>query len=1343
MLQRFWRPIATCIAAGVLLTSVNALAKQAPSASAGSAIGKAAPAPVREIESTRPPVNQAGASLEFGADTGMLRRYYLRQPGAAAHKAEAPAVTARRFLVEQAGLLGLDPNRIDADLVLSSEKPSLSGTHFRWQQVVNGVPVYRSEIVVKVSNRGEVSSVQNNLRAGMAVGTAPVLDTARAVQAGVDAVQPKGRALGKYTATLQVVEFDSGPRLAYLVSVPNEDPMGDWVVFVDAQSGAILGREDQMMYATGTGRVFDPDPRTKMNDASLVDNSDADAAVPFPAAYDTRTLSDITNTAGTYSLSGPYVKIIDFESPVIAPVTSMDPNAFQFQRNPDSFEDVNVYFHLDQNQRYIQGLGFTNINNRIQEADTHGLSGADNSHYIPSSKRLAFGDGGVDDAEDADVVVHEYGHSIQDNIVPGWGGGQEGAMGEGFGDYWAGTYSTSVNPTFEPSFVFNWDGHNAFWPGRVLVDSTMHYPENCCGEVHDSGTLWSSGLTDCLRRIGKPAMDKIVLDHHFALGTTATMADAANQVIQSDIDLFGGAHLATLVQVLGFWGFVNPANFVPTIVHTPLADTQNTVGPYVVTATITSVQPLDTSSLKVHWGIAALTDSIPMTATGNPNEYAASIPGPLNNVDVRYYIIAKDTNGGKSTSPANAPASYYQFHIGADVTPPVIVHTPIANFPVLNWPAAVNATVTDNFAVDPASVTVTWTKNAVGQTPFQLARIGLTNNYTGTFPAAGEVAGDVIAYHLTAADLATIPNTGRSPAVGENTFTLISILGRVLVLDDDEVAKAGTETKVVQDEATKEFVTVSSQGSNPGPVVNSANNIAAILNGLGYLAVVEPAATSLPANWPNYDLLVSSSGANTGPVANAAYRTALESWVATGHKLLVEGGEVVFDAASSPGYPTFTNNVLHTNDWDADNAGALVKLAAQASHPIANTPNVLPSTLSIAYAGFGSQDSYKPLAPAFIVYGVTAQAGNGGILVYDPTPPPQSGQIVLFGFDFKVLADLPTRSALLQNTAAYLLAAEAAPNSNITGTAKLANQLDHSGILVTAQPGGFTATTDVAGNYSLTNVYPGTYTLTATKAGYAPGTRNNVIVAAASTTSGQDFKLYPQPEVLYCVSPGTAIPDNNPVGITSVQTVTEAFAVQNVEVQVNITHTFIGDLIVELRHGAKTVRLHNRTGSSADNIVGTFPTTLAVDGPGALTDFTGDPANGTWTLFISDNANIDVGTLVQWCLKLRGPADTTVDVDPASRLPQTASLGASENPVGDAGTTIRYGLPTVRPVSLVVYDVAGHLVRTLVAGARPAGLHEVRWDGRDAGGSRVAAGMYLYRLQAGDALLTRKLVVVR
>src|SRR5678815_3920342 len=110
--------------------------------------------------------------------------------------------------------------------------------------------------------------------------------------------------------------------------------------------------------------------------------------------------------------------------------------------------------------------------------------------------------------------------SIQDNIVPGWGGGQEGAMGEGFGDYWAGSYSRSLYPAFQINRVFTWDGNGDTRDGRHLIDTALHYPEDATGEVHASGTLWCSALTDCWNRIGRAVMDPLVLDHHFALGTS-------------------------------------------------------------------------------------------------------------------------------------------------------------------------------------------------------------------------------------------------------------------------------------------------------------------------------------------------------------------------------------------------------------------------------------------------------------------------------------------------------------------------------------------------------------------------------------------------------------------------------------------------------------------------------------------------------------------------------------------------------------------------------------------------------------------------------------------------------
>ena len=119
------------------------------------------------------------------------------------------------------------------------------------------------------------------------------------------------------------------------------------------------------------------------------------------------------------------------------------------------------------------------------------------------------------------------------------------------------------------------------------------------------------------------------------------------------------------------------------------------------------------------------------------------------------------------------------------------------------------------------------------------------------------------------------------------------------------------------------------------------------------------------------------------------------------------------------------------------------------------------------------------------------------------------------------------------------------------------------------------------------------------------------------------------PPLQACVSQSMAIPDNAPLGITSNQVLTDGRTITGLTVSVNIQHTWIGDLIVELRHGTTIVRLHDRTGGGVHNIVGTYGTTLTVDGPGALADFIGQAASGTWTLFVSDNEAQDTGTLVQ------------------------------------------------------------------------------------------------------------------
>jgi hypothetical protein len=76
-------------------------------------------------------------------------------------------------------------------------------------------------------------------------------------------------------------------------------------------------------------------------------------------------------------------------------------------------------------------------------------------------------------------------------------------------------------------------------------------------------------------------------------------------------------------------------------------------------------------------------------------------------------------------------------------------------------------------------------------------------------------------------------------------------------------------------------------------------------------------------------------------------------------------------------------------------------------------------------------------------------------------------------------------------------------------------------------------------------------------------------------------------------------------------------------------------------------------------------------------------------------------------------------------------------------TTIRFELPAIGPVRLLVFDVAGHLVRTLADESMPQGSHEAVWDGRDASGREVGSGSYLARLEFGGKVETVRMGLIR
>jgi MYXO-CTERM domain-containing protein len=329
-----------------------------------------------------------------------------------------------------------------------------------------------------------------------------------------------------------------GAQLAYRVRA-------GWREVIVGGSGEILVDRDARRFVDGSGLVFDPSPVVTAGDTSLVDDDDADSTT-LDAARVSVTLPRLD---GSGFLRGAYV---DARPANAANRASSADESFQLQRSDDHFEEVMAYFHLDRAQDRIESvLGFDDVEHRAQVAIVDAF-GDDNSYYEPDDKTISYGAGGVDDAEDADIVLHEYGHAIQDDQVPGFGAGpgDGGALGEGFGDYLAASFTATFgNAAADPACVGDWDAvaydsHDP--PCLRRVDGRKHYPEAADGEPHDDGEMWSAALWDARTALGADTVDSLVLESHFALGTSETFQSAGDAILAADANLFAGANTTLL-----------------------------------------------------------------------------------------------------------------------------------------------------------------------------------------------------------------------------------------------------------------------------------------------------------------------------------------------------------------------------------------------------------------------------------------------------------------------------------------------------------------------------------------------------------------------------------------------------------------------------------------------------------------------------------------------------------------------------------------------------------------------------------------------------------------------------
>jgi len=509
----------------------------------------------------------------------------------------------------------------------------------------------------------------------------------------------------------------------------------------------------------------------------------------------------------------------------------------------------------------------------------------------------------------------------------------------------------------------------------------------------------------------------------------------------------------------------------------------------------------------------------------------------------------------------------------------------------------------------------------------------------------------------------------------ELNFQLDTTRASILVIDDDS-GKRSTER-------VSSYTVAEKAGKGA-----SAATMDSLLEAAGYFIFRTTYTSGLYGVLNDYDLVISSSGSNVDPVFSSGYRAFLESYVAGGGRLLIEGGEVGYDAVKSPGYHDFAANILHISSWQKDQAGPLFQLMAD--HELTTSPEQLPFQYDINYTGYGDEDACVPTADAAILY-YNLRTTYAGIILYEDPVNPWGSRIVFYTFAFDKLLDPEGRRQLLENTVAYLLREPLHVKGDLNRDGTI-NILDLTRlvniILQTAKEIDEIEfwSADLNGD-NVVNILDLVWTI-------------NIILGkegfAKPTGSGSGYLEFSSrdKQLTYNCS--------------------EAVAALQIEFEsgcpLELAEYFENSTDISIKQQNNILLLYSQTGVAL------------LSGSGILGRID-DPEKIVSILAVS----------------LSGEA---VQVE-VNSIPGKFQLYQNYPNPFNAATVFRFDLPREEQVSLEIYDVLGRRVATLIHENKKPGRYECCWDGQNSLRQDLASGIYFYSLRAGDFLQIRKLMLMK
>jgi len=415
-------------------------------------------------------------------------------------------------------------------LAIAKDLESFGQHHVTYRHEVAGIPVHGDEVLVHLGADNRVTAVNGTYRELPANTPAQTISESSAAQRAM-------AHLGVTTLRAQPViarewiAVEGKLALAFTVNVPSAKPLGDFQVAINAETGAVIGGENQLCNASAQAKVYPHSPL----DHDMV----------------TTALNDLTDAN---HLSGAYVNVLNAKDDVAVASNG----GFFYDDGDTHFSEVMVFKSLSTVHDYYKtAQGFTG-RDKPMSATVHYGDAYDNAFYSPMTDSMSFGDGNKLNnlSLEDNVAFHEYTHGVA-HLITGLGGAEGGAMNEADADYFACTITGSP-------LVGVWAMRKLNRPWMRNLENKFHYPEDIHHEVHADAGIWEGGMWDIRKTLGAQATDKLLFKSWYHLPSRPTFINGLEGLIAADKELNNGANVAKITQIMNARG-IKSGNFAPVI----------------------------------------------------------------------------------------------------------------------------------------------------------------------------------------------------------------------------------------------------------------------------------------------------------------------------------------------------------------------------------------------------------------------------------------------------------------------------------------------------------------------------------------------------------------------------------------------------------------------------------------------------------------------------------------------------------------------------------------------------------------------------------------------------------